>query len=265
MQLKLRFSIRAGELTLPLNYNELLQGFIYRHLEADLAARLHDEGFPDPCGRRKLKLFTFSRLLGRWKRSGDRIAFLEAVELVVASPWDEFVASLSTNLLSAEELRLNGQEVFLEELRVEPVPEYRESVTVKTLSPVTIYSTLFGPGGRKKTYYYNPFEEEFSELLVRNLARKARVWYGKEVEAEGEIRPVKVSKRDEHVLMYKGTVIKAWSGIYELRLPEELFRMAFAAGLGAKNSQGFGCIEVWRPTSKGSRGQGPRRGGEWDA
>ncbi|MGC8993722.1 MAG: CRISPR-associated endoribonuclease Cas6, partial [Candidatus Aenigmatarchaeota archaeon] len=28
--------------------------------------------------------------------------------------------------------------------------------------------------------------------------------------------------------------------------PEELFPIAFSCGLGAKNSQGFGCIGIWR-------------------
>ncbi|MGB9793083.1 MAG: CRISPR-associated endoribonuclease Cas6 [Thermacetogeniaceae bacterium] len=33
--------------------------------------------------------------------------------------------------------------------------------------------------------------------------------------------------------------------MYELCLPKELFKMAFEAGLGAKNSLGFGCIDLY--------------------
>jgi CRISPR-associated endoribonuclease Cas6 len=34
--------------------------------------------------------------------------------------------------------------------------------------------------------------------------------------------------------------------VFELNLPQELFNMAFETGIGAKNSLGFGCIEVWK-------------------
>jgi len=46
------------------------------------------------------------------------------------------------------------------------------------------------------------------------------------------------------LLIYKGTVIKAWMGIYSLMLPRVLFEIAFDSGIGAKNSQGFGMIEA---------------------
>jgi len=44
---------------------------------------------------------------------------------------------------------------------------------------------------------------------------------------------------------YKGTVIKGWMGIYRLKGAVSLLKMALDAGLGAKNSQGFGCVEIW--------------------
>ena len=259
MRLVIRFVGRRGGLRLPLQYNELIQGFIYRHLEDKVASRVHTDGFPDPRSLRRLRLFTFSRLFGRWRREGEHILFRGPVVLVVASPWDRFISSLATELLLSGAFQVNGQEARVEGISVEGIPAYRCPVRVRTLSPITVYSTLQGPGGRRKTYYYSPFEREFSELLVRNLARKVRAWEGREVEAEGEIRPIKVSKRNEHVLKYKGTVIKAWSGIYELELPEALFRMAFDAGLGAKNSQGFGCIAPWTPSSTPGEAEGNRK------
>jgi CRISPR-associated endoribonuclease Cas6 len=249
--MRLRLTLRAvprERLVLPFSYNELIQAFLYRHLDAHLARRLHDEGIPDPAAvNRRLKLFVFSRLLGRWRPRGDhRIAFYGPVQLVVASPIGAFLESLAVHLLQERQLRLGLREFELVSLEVEPLPPLTRPLLVEALSPITVYSTLYTAEGKRKTYYYSPFEAEFEELLLKNLARKVRTWYGKEIEAEGHIRPVKVSPRDEHVLKYKGTVIKAWTGIYELELPPALFEMAFAAGLGAKNSQGFGCIGVWR-------------------
>ncbi|HEX30478.1 TPA: CRISPR-associated endoribonuclease Cas6, partial [Candidatus Poribacteria bacterium] len=45
-------------------------------------------------------------------------------------------------------------------------------------------------------------------------------------------------------VMYRDTVIKGWTGVYELDLPEPFFHLAYDAGLGAKNSQGFGMVEI---------------------
>lgn len=251
MRILITFAGDRGRLKFPRQYNQLVQGFIYRHLDAWLAKKVHDEGFADPHNlKRRLRLFTFSRLIpvreagGRWHSEDDHILFEGPVQLTIASPVADFLSSLVEHLLKNPQLDLGGREVSLIEARVEPAPEYRRPVLVRALSPITVYSTLHAPNGKKKTYYYSPFESEFSLLVVKNLARKVRAWSGEEVEAEGEVRPVRVSKRNERVLKYKGTVIKAWDGVYELELPERLFRMAFDAGLGAKNSQGFGMVQV---------------------
>jgi CRISPR-associated endoribonuclease Cas6 len=58
------------------------------------------------------------------------------------------------------------------------------------------------------------------------------------------IKPLRVNKRNEVIAIFKGTVIKGWTGIYELQLPEPYFSLAYDAGLGSKNSQGFGMVEV---------------------
>ncbi len=39
-------------------------------------------------------------------------------------------------------------------------------------------------------------------------------------------------------------MIKAWTGIFQLDLPEPFFLLAYDAGLGSKNPQGFGMVEV---------------------
>jgi CRISPR-associated endoribonuclease Cas6 len=133
---------------------------------------------------------------------------------------------------------------------VEPKPEIdpAEPIRVKTLSPITAYSTLETPDGRKKTYYYAPQEEDWSRSLVANVGRKARALeWAADVESDLEgawVRPYKVKSADQKILNFKGTVIKGWTGLYEVNLPEPYFRLAYDAGLGAKNAAGFGMVEV---------------------
>ncbi len=62
-----------------------------------------------------------------------------------------------------------------------------------------------------------------------------------------KISPEKVSNRNHHVICFKDTVVKAWSGLYKIEGSDELMRIAFDCGLGAKNSQGFGMIEKYVP------------------
>ena len=80
--------------------------------------------------------------------------------------------------------------------------------------------------------------------MLGNLRHKLKVWCGKEA-IEGEIKLVKLTSQQERVIIYKTTVIKGWDGVFELRLDEDAFKVAFLSGLGAKNSAGFGCIEVF--------------------
>jgi CRISPR-associated endoribonuclease Cas6 len=58
---------------------------------------------------------------------------------------------------------------------------------------------------------------------------------------------VKVEKLGQvkmHVMKYKSTVIKGYSGKLLLTGPKELLQITVDAGLGSKGSQGFGCVEV---------------------
>ncbi|MBX6764787.1 MAG: CRISPR-associated endoribonuclease Cas6, partial [Rubrobacteraceae bacterium] len=61
---------------------------------------------------------------------------------------------------------------------------------------------------------------------------------------EASIRPYQVRSADQKVLRFKGTVVKGWMGLYELRMPRPYLQLAYDTGLGSKNSAGFGMFEV---------------------
>jgi len=46
------------------------------------------------------------------------------------------------------------------------------------------------------------------------------------------------------LINYKNTIIKGYSGKMVVTGPIELLQMAVDAGLGSKNGQGFGCVEL---------------------
>ena len=234
----------------PLNYNYGLESFIYNHISKELAEFLHNKGFL--LEKRTFKLFTFSRLSGRFSVdfSIERISFTGTICFQVSSPVDEFAEQFAENLLKSPEVKLFNQPFLVSSIEVHPPPAITDGVTIKMLSPVTVYSTFFSPEGKKKTYYYSPFEDEFSKLIRGNLNKKYRAFY-KEMPGSGAlvIAPVKVTKQSEKIVKYTPkddsyTLIKGWMGIYKLEGDPELIRLGYDAGIGSKNCQGFGMFEV---------------------
>jgi len=256
MRLRLIFTGERDEITLPVHHNEMLQGIIYRHLDFRLAQRLHSAGIKDTESNRGLKLFTFSRLISSKKPKIDNqrktITFHFPLTWIVASPVQEFIASFCNNLIKKRTLYLQCQglaeekAIYLDELRLEPFLAYKLPEIVETLSPVTVYRTE-EKEGKTYTHYFSPHDPEFNELILFNLLRKYRALTGKRLSLDEKsyIKPLRISDH-ENIVFYKDTIIKGWSGIFELALPPELFSLAFTCGLGSKNSQGFGCIAKWR-------------------
>ena len=250
--MRLCISLEAdGKLLLPIHYNHIVQGLVYSQLESNLASWLHGEAYS--YAKRTYKMFTFSRLSGAYQldRKIKRIRFSGPISFKLTSHNTEILASLAEHLLKSQNLRLGQNEVQVRGVEILKPPCLTESpVRVKALSPITIYSTFEKPSGGKLTHYYAPHEKDWSAMLMANLARKAGAleWELNPDEAleDAYIKPYRVSERDKKVVRYKGLVIEAWMGVYELKLPETFFELAYDVGLGGKNGQGFGMVEVMK-------------------
>lgn len=248
--MRLRISLEAenGSLDVPVHYNHLIQGMIYAHLDNALSEWLHDKGHA--YGERRFKLFTFSRLFGKREARNGRMTFSSPVHFYLSSVDAQVLGSLAEHLLMKPTVRLGSTRCRVQEVGVEPEPKIdaAKPIIVKVLSPITAYSTLTTADNRKKTYYYAPQEREWSESLVANIGRKAKS-LGWEADVDDDlrdawVRPRRVQMTDQKILDFKGTVIKGWTGLYEVRMPEPYFRLAYDSGFGAKNSQGFGMVGV---------------------
>ena len=242
MRLAITFASK-NEVILPIHYNELLQGLIYHLLDKALAEKLHNEGFV--YRKRKFKLFTFSRIFGKLKKEGDKFKISSPFKLFISSPYTEMLQSFTSNLIKKPEISLDQNKIWIESIEILAIPEIKKEIFIRMLSPLTIYSTLYSPDGKKKTYYYNPSEKEFPMLIKENIIKKYKAFYGKMPSSEEFfIEPIKLDNRNEKIVIYKGFVIKGWMGKFKLRGEPELLKLAYDAGLGAKNSQGFGMFEI---------------------
>ncbi|MCM8796141.1 MAG: CRISPR-associated endoribonuclease Cas6, partial [Candidatus Omnitrophica bacterium] len=247
--MRVEISLNSQEkINLPKSYNHILQGLIYKLLDPTLRKFLHNCGYQ--YEKRKFKLFTFSRLIGKFKDLNTGFQFICPIKFFISSPKDEILQSLAEGFLRKEKLFLADNEVFIESISVMPKPSFSKEVIIKMLSPITIYSTLKKSDGSKKTYYYSPFEDEFNKLIRENLKKKYQVSFYEEIDGfDFNIEPYKVRPQDEKVILYKkpnsnSTVIKAWMGLYKLKGNPRLIEFSYDTGLGSKNSLGFGCWEV---------------------
>lgn len=229
---------------LPRHYNYLIQGFIYKNLKKQIAARVHDQGYL--YEKRAFRLFTFSRLFGDFENANGLIIYKKKFILYVASPVTKILESFANSLAKKGRIKIGNNYLQVSAIEVLFPKEYEPPLYVRTLSPITVYSTLLTKDGNKKTYYYTPFESEFAKQIRDNLFKKYVLINNKEcMNLDFNIIPHIVSKKNEHIIFYKDTVIKAWSGIYKIEGAKELLNIAFDCGIGAKNSQGFGMIDLW--------------------
>ena len=245
MRIKLTFYAEKN-LVIPVQYNYFVQAMIYDNISKELSDFLHDHGFT--IDGRQFKLFTFSRLMGRYSIGNGKIEFTPPISLIVASPVERFLRELAEGMLRNDNLNICGRKLMLASISVFPGFEdvdFDEEVVIKMLSPVVAYNTV-KKGSGSRTVYFSPWDEWFSELVRINLERKYQLVYGQSIQ-NGDIRIEPLGPRDERyckVLQYKDTVIKGWNGIYRLKGDRRLIKVAYETGLGSKNSQGFGCFEV---------------------
>lgn len=228
-------------LTVPIQYNHYMQAMIFSWIKnKEYSAFIHDKGYQTED--KKYKLFTFSRINGLYRldRENGTITFSKDISVTISSMSDEFMGFLLNSvLLERHELHIGPANVIINHIELKETPVFEDTVFVHTLSPCTVYSTL----ENKKTRYYSPLEEEYNESVRQNLIRKYTAYYGKgpkdtefKMTPIGRVKQAKVNYKNFHVIAYD----------YSMRMEgsEELKRVAYNAGLGAKNSQGFGCIEM---------------------
>jgi CRISPR-associated endoribonuclease Cas6 len=244
----MRFRIRFQpdrELILPLNYQQIIQGLIYRVMaDREFATFLHEQGFH--YEKRAFRLFTFSRLQGNYRidKVQKKIVFNGEIVLRISSIVPKFIQELGRSLLQQGEVLLDGQSVPIKEISYEPLPVLGAPCKINMISPITIYSTYDSHDGRKITQFFDPDDAVFPHLIADNMRKKFEAYYERPAPGELSIRPLQVGKRDKIVTSFKGFMITGWNGIYELRGDPEMLQFAYAVGIGGRNSQGFGMFEL---------------------
>lgn len=259
---------------LPINYNYFLTGLIYKFVNnssQDYSCFLHDIGYKLGDSKKGFKLFTYSMLKGeRVTVRGDELSFGEGkVRWEISSPINDFLQHLVSGVFAeGQEIKVGerGKEgAFLIE-RVETMqrPQFKDRMKFLCLSPITVSKTVGiatlekgGGGGFEKIvgevprhcHYIRPWEDDFSEAIRKNLAKKYRLVTGKDIEAsdfEIKIDTDYMNKKAGRIIKkinFKGTDIIGFMAPFEAIGSPELIEVGYEAGFGEKGSMGFGMVK----------------------
>lgn len=245
MRISLTFNADK-DIILPIQYNHLLQGFLYNSLSnKDYGHFLHQVGYE--INNKVFRLFTFSRILGRFRinHASEKISFQPPVYIIVSSPLEQFITDLAETLIKSDTLFLGQNILEIASISVHRDISFADTMQIKMLSPMVAYSTVM-IDGKKRTEYSSPWTSRFTEIARQNLLSKYQILY-RELPQNQEFKVIPNGNQKHKfkiVANYKGTIIEGYNGIYWLKGNPELIRVAYETGLGSKNAQGFGCWEV---------------------
>lgn len=242
--MRIKITLQSREkVVLPTGFNEILQWFIYSSIKDEW---LHDVGFE--FNKRNFKLFTFSSILqkGKYLKDKNLFVFPKRISFIVASPIDWILEKLVSGSIQRDEVNMWRNNVYLTEISVlRPAKVSSDTISVKAFTPIEVHSTFETENG-KKTHYYTPFEKEFSLLINQNAKKKWKAFFKSEPPSDIKIEPKGFNK--EKIVRFganeRYVIVKGWMGNFKLTGNREFLEFILDAGLGSRNSQGFGMVEV---------------------
>lgn len=218
---------------LPLGYHHIQQSAIY----SLIGGELHDNGYR--YDKRDYKLFTFGPIEGRYTIKDKHITFYDEVSFEIRCLNDEVGLEIIKNI-TGKGIRLLNNTYREVEVKVQNRKILENELLITMKSPICVYKTE--DDGR--TVYFNPDDDEFYKLVTENFVRKYSAVVEEYPSSTINIELIKYSQKDRYFTKYKGFYIEAWKGLYKLSGNAEYLNFLYNAGLGAKNSQGFGMYEV---------------------
>ncbi|ABR30225.1 CRISPR-associated protein [Thermosipho melanesiensis] len=242
MRIKVGF-ISIEDIILPVGFNKYIQALIYNLFSNSLRRFVHEEGFRS---KRKFSLFCFSSILekGQYFKRMKVFNFGKNISFYISSPVTKLMENLVLNLLNGDKYFLGENDIYLSSVEVVYKEIAKDILKVNALTPIEVHQT-YKENGRNKTKYFAPFEREFSKLINLNLKSKWEAFYKENLDRDIEI--ISLGNMNKSVVYYgfgdKKYVVEGWKGKFLLKGEPSVLAFAYDAGLGSKNSQGFGFIE----------------------
>ena len=241
----------GDEITLPINYNHLLAGIIYRFLaesDPEYASFLHNEGYA--VAEKRFKLFTFSQLMAERRRiTGTQIHFRSTLTWFVSSPVETFLSHFANTLLTEGQLSIGPHQLQVRDVNVPRIPRFQTEMHFRCLSPI-VMSTTRERDGKQGMHYCLPDDPMLSDLIRQNLIRKHQAIHGRAPHDDTltfTFDKDYIDRRHGRVTRlvdYKGIKIRGVLCPFRVSGSVALIQTGYECGFGDKNSAGFGMATI---------------------
>ena len=256
--LNLNIDKQSNSLLLPLNYQYECSALIYKILfsaNKEYASWLHSNGFE--ADKKQFKLFTFSRFyFPKYRIRGEFIEILSdyfkwQLSFLPERSTQDFVQGLFKEQEFEIGNRLAKIKCHVSSIEMQSQPLFTNTMKFETLSPMVI--SLKQENGRYQ--YIDPNNPMATELVKINLISKYQAIHNKPFpESDFPFELTVLNKPKPTLITIKAftpqeSKIKGYMCRFQLKAPVELMEIMYEAGIGGKNSVGFGMVEE-RYTSK---------------
>lgn len=242
--LRLRITLSKKGLTLPLAYQSIIQGTIYGLLsKTKLGYKYHDEGYQ--YQNKKFKCFVFSQLFGKYQIKNKDICFEQDFYFYISSQDEQFLKEIYNVLLHNNYLIMKNQRVLIKDIHIFNLTPFDDvkTVTIKTLSPILIYSTQ-----DNYSTYYKPSDPQALSYMKQNIYDKGLA-YGYPLH-NLVFNIVDVIYEKKRMMKYRNCLYPVYLCEMVIKTNFETLSFIYNCGLSSKNSCGCGMIEVIHEKSR---------------
>lgn len=255
MRFKITLNRTGRQRMLPMDYQYYLSAWIYKVIakaDAEFSDFLHSEGYTS--GYKQFKLFGYSPLnLGKPKLWKEKSLFeihtgqlSLSVSFHLAEAAEKFIIGLFNNQQVYIGDQFNGLDLAVTQVERLPEPKIAATMSYRAVSPVVI--SLKGENS-KYAQYLSPADTGYDELIRKNLLTKYSsvpnvtplpdnpdFRFTLKSDARSKLATVKPYTPEQ-------SKVRGFVFGFELTCPPEIHQLVLAAGIGEKNSTGFGWIE----------------------
>lgn len=222
-------------LEIPLNYNYQLQSVIYSKLkDVGTSDFWHDCGFGE---NETFKFFVFGPLLGNYRIEDKKIIFKDKINLEIRSPFFEFCDDLQRSIELNPTIKIFNQTLDVAGAFLNNRHINSDSVIFKTISPIIVSEK----SEAEKTVFFRPDNPEFVYKLQENFYKKYKTAFDTQ---PPELKIEILEKGKKVVTQYKEIWLTGYNCTLKINAPNEALEFIFNSGLGERNSQGFGLVDI---------------------
>lgn len=227
------------KIRLPFAHMEMLQGLFYKLLSFnnEVSSIVHDRS---NNGKAMMKLFCFSDLRGRYSVADGQHEYSDTVTWEIRSVYVKLISTIVENIYPRRSFSLNNCPFEITNISFDGPDLCKSSIDFRTNTPIVAYVT----DENKKQIYYSPNDSEFYRIVEGNLRKKYKLFFGEEYTGEFALTCHYCPDKYHVVTRCKSTIINAWNGKFTLTAAPPMQYLAYYAGIGSKNSMGFGVIDI---------------------